>query len=84
MSDEDRVYTAEGREFEAGGLIYTEMATPYVSDHSPLADGPRLFVAAASGGWTTTPTAVAALLIAMQRALAGTAGARSRRRLRAP
>jgi hypothetical protein len=43
-----------------------------VDRNTPLNDGPRVFVAAASGGWTTTPTGVANLLIAIQKSLAGT------------
>ena len=52
--------------------LFAHMATPYVAKNAPLADGPRVFVAAASGGWTTTPTGLATLLIAVQKALAGT------------
>lgn len=48
------------------------LATPYVAKDVPLADGARVFVASASGGWTTTPTGVATVLIAVQKALAGT------------
>jgi CubicO group peptidase (beta-lactamase class C family) len=50
---------------------YARMATPYIAGDTPLADGPRVFIAAASGGWTATPTDVARLLIAVQKALAG-------------
>ena len=52
--------------------IAARIATPYVDRNTPLNDGPRVFVAAASGGWTTTPTGVANLLIAIQKSLAGT------------
>jgi CubicO group peptidase (beta-lactamase class C family) len=52
--------------------LFGLMAKPYVTNDAPLADGPRVFVAAASGGWTTTPTVIATLLIAVQKALAGT------------
>jgi hypothetical protein len=37
-----------------------------------LPDGPRVFDSAASGGLTTTPTELAELVIAVQKALAGT------------
>jgi CubicO group peptidase (beta-lactamase class C family) len=51
--------------------LFARMAKPYVTNDAPLADGPRVFVASASGGWTTTPTGLATLLIAVQKALAG-------------
>jgi CubicO group peptidase (beta-lactamase class C family) len=47
------------------------MATPYVAKDKPLADGPRVFIAAASGGLTATPTELAEIIIAIQEALAG-------------
>jgi CubicO group peptidase (beta-lactamase class C family) len=47
-------------------------AVPYVTDGQHLPDGPRVFDTAASGGLTTTPTELAELIIAVQKALAGT------------
>jgi CubicO group peptidase (beta-lactamase class C family) len=47
------------------------IAVPYVGMDRPLNDGPRVFVAAAAGGLTTTPTDLARLIIAVQQALAG-------------
>jgi hypothetical protein len=53
-----------------------EIAVPYVTDEQPLADGPRVFDTAASGGLTTTSTELAELVIAVQKALAGTSQGR--------
>ena len=47
------------------------IAVPYVTDGQPLSDGPRVFDTTASGGLTTTPTELAELIIAVQKALAG-------------
>ncbi|MBK4737181.1 beta-lactamase family protein [Noviherbaspirillum sp. DKR-6] len=47
------------------------IATPYVAQGQPLAYGPRVFNTAASGGLTTTPTDLAKLMVALQRALKG-------------
>jgi CubicO group peptidase (beta-lactamase class C family) len=52
--------------------VSARIAKPYVDRNVPLVGGPRVFVAAASGGWTATPTGVANFLIAIQKALAGT------------
>jgi CubicO group peptidase (beta-lactamase class C family) len=49
------------------------IAVPYVGDGQPLSDGPRVFNTSASGGLTTTPTDLAKLMIAFQKALAGRA-----------
>src|SRR5258708_18301 len=49
-----------------------EIAVPYLTDGRRLPDGPRVFDTAASGGLTTTPTELAELVIAVQKALAGT------------
>jgi CubicO group peptidase (beta-lactamase class C family) len=49
-----------------------KIAVPYVTDGQPLPDGPRVFDTTASGGLTITPTELAELVIAVQRALAGT------------
>jgi CubicO group peptidase (beta-lactamase class C family) len=49
-----------------------EIAVPYVTDGQLLPDGPRVFDSAASGGLMTTPTELAELVIAVQKALAGT------------
>jgi CubicO group peptidase (beta-lactamase class C family) len=49
-----------------------KIAVPYVTDGQHLPDGPRVFDTAASGGLTTTPTELAELIIAVQKALAGT------------
>jgi CubicO group peptidase (beta-lactamase class C family) len=49
------------------------MAVPYIPDGTPLPDGPRVFNTSASGGLTTTPTDLAKLMIAFQKALAGRA-----------
>jgi CubicO group peptidase (beta-lactamase class C family) len=51
--------------------VTSRMARPYLPGAAPLADGPRVFDAAASGGLTTTPTDLAKLVIAFQQALAG-------------
>jgi CubicO group peptidase (beta-lactamase class C family) len=48
-----------------------EIAVPYLPGGAPLPDGPRVFVASASGGLTTTPTDLAKFVIAVERALAG-------------
>lgn len=53
--------------------ISAAMAVPYLPDGSPLPEGPLVFNTEASGGLTTTPTELAELLIAIQRALAGDA-----------
>jgi CubicO group peptidase (beta-lactamase class C family) len=53
-------------------VLTPEIAVPYVTDRQPLADGPRVFDTAASGGLTTTSTELAELVIAVQKALAGT------------
>ena len=52
--------------------LTAEIAVPYVTDGQLLPDGPRVFDSAASGGLTTTPTELAELVIAVQKALAGT------------
>jgi len=52
------------------------MATPYLDANRAMPDGPRVFVASASGGLTTTPSELARMPIAVQRAFAGTAQGR--------
>ena len=47
------------------------MAVPYRPDGQRLSDGPRVFIASASGGLTTTPTDLAKFVIALQKALQG-------------
>jgi len=52
--------------------LTTRVATPYLDANRALPDGPRIFIAAASGGLTTTPSDLAKIVIAVQKALAGT------------
>lgn len=56
--------------------LAARIATPYLKADQAMPDGPRVFIAAASGGLVTTPSDLAKLLIAVQRALAGTAQGR--------
>jgi len=53
--------------------LRARIATPYVKKGAPLADGPRVFIAAASGGLTATPSELARIIIAVEEALAGRA-----------
>lgn len=52
------------------------IATPYLDANQAMPDGPRVFVASASGGLTSTPHDLARILIAVQKALAGTSQGR--------
>ncbi len=52
------------------------IAVPYLPDGRTLPGGPRVFVASASGGLTTTPADLIKLMIAFQSALAGHAQGR--------
>ena len=56
--------------------LASRTAVPYLSAGHPLPDGPRVFIAAASGGMTTSPTELAKIMIAVQEALAGHARGR--------
>jgi CubicO group peptidase (beta-lactamase class C family) len=49
------------------------MAIPYLPDGSMLPDGPRVFIASAAGGLTTTPADLARFVLALQEALRGEA-----------
>jgi len=49
-------------------VVTPKIAVPYVTDGQHLPDGPRVFDTAASGGLTTTPTELAELIIAVQKA----------------
>src|SRR5258708_39189289 len=49
-----------------------EIAVRHLTDGRRLPDGPRVFDTPASGGLTTTPTELAELVIAVQKALEGT------------
>ena len=53
--------------------LTARMAVPYLPDGQRLPDGPRVFVASAAGGLTTTPTDLAKFVIALQKALRGEA-----------
>ncbi|MBL8908081.1 MAG: beta-lactamase family protein, partial [Rhizobiales bacterium] len=57
-------------------LFTRRVAIPYLDANEAMPDGPRVFIAAASGGLTSTPRDLAKLVIAVQKALAGTAQGR--------
>ena len=54
--------------------VAAAMAVPYLPDGAPLADGPRIFPAAAAGGLTTTASDLAQFMLGVQRALTGAGG----------
>jgi CubicO group peptidase (beta-lactamase class C family) len=58
------------------GALAARIAAPYLTAGDPLPDGPRVFVAAASGGLTTSATELAEIIIAVEEALAGRARGR--------
>ena len=54
---------------EPAGLV-ARTAVPYVTDGTPLPDGPRVFNTEASGGLVTSATSLAKIFISFQKALA--------------